>query len=71
MDYEALAQLIPVPPALWNHHHLSQWLSFIHLPALTVPFCTSLSTQNIIGSREPPLAHSLSSNLYSWELAVP
>ena len=70
MDYEALAQLVPLPPTLWNHQHITEWLNFIHLPALASSFRTSTFTQNSIVFKDQLSSPSANTNLLNWELAA-
>lgn len=40
MDYDALAQLLPLPTGSWNQFHVQQWLQFVHLDNLIPSFST-------------------------------
>lgn len=62
MDYDALAQLLPVPPHSWNLRHVEQWLQFVHLHNLMPSFSTFSSKQTNNISTEPLSLLSMNRN---------
>jgi hypothetical protein len=62
MDYEALAQLLPLPAHLWQASDVTQWLHFIHLPALAPSFRTPRLIQNLSASSDRLSLHSPNPN---------
>lgn len=62
MDYEALGQLLPLPPHCWNSSHVEQWLQFVHLHNLTPSFSTQSARQTNSISTGPPSFPSTNRN---------
>ena len=54
MDYQALAQVLPVAPHQWALPHVCQWLDFVQLKQLKAPFGTYSTIQRTIRSMDQP-----------------
>lgn len=70
MDYEALANILPLAPANWNEHHVARWLQFVHLEPLIASFCTYSLMQQSIVSTDHSYSPSLHSTSISWESPI-
>lgn len=63
MDYQALAQVLPLSPSHWNNQHVQLWLHFIHLPTLAQPFSTPpINRQQQHPRTNPPLPQRTTTN---------
>ncbi len=64
MDYDALAQILPLAPQLWTTQHVQLWLQFVHLPTLSFAFSIHLTIKVRVALMELHFPLSMSS---SWK----